>query len=158
MGGFIQTPRDKKEIAEDEYTKSTIPRHESHSVQWVVCLISSGVLAPSRCHNLALFKVPGVPRAGRLATDIRLWTLFGITTASRFSPCQKALFRLISISKAEGVCHLREQLPNKGPFSASFFGEKWTWEYKTHLGPCPLIALKPRRHAERINSGGRDGV
>lgn len=56
----------KGEIAPHKYTKSTIPRHDSHSVWWVVCLMSSGVL------NLALFKLPRVARASRLAVDVGL--------------------------------------------------------------------------------------
>lgn len=66
MDGFMQPSQNKRETAADEYTKSTIPRHESHRMRWVVCLISSGVLSLSHCHSLALFKLPGVPRAGWL--------------------------------------------------------------------------------------------
>lgn len=61
----MQTSRNKKETAADEYTERSIPRHESHSVRRVVHLISSGVLSPCHCHNLASFKLPE-ERAGWL--------------------------------------------------------------------------------------------
>lgn len=139
----MQTLRNKKEIAPDKHTKSSIPRHDSQSVRRVVCLMSSGVLSSSHCHNLALFKLPGVPRACRPAVDVRLRTLFGITRASCFRLAKKHSLSPISISKVKGGL-----LPNEGPFSASLWGEVEL------VIQSPLRALKPREHAERRDKVG----
>lgn len=152
----------KKEIASDERTKSTIPRHESHSMQWVVCVISSGVLSPSHCHNLALFKLPVVPSGYGYQTVNTSWHLLCLL----FSPCQKVLSSLISISKAEGGVLVgvgvggytwESSCPIKVLFQ-QVYEYKWSWEYRTYLGLCPPGALKPRGHAESTKNGGRGRI
>lgn len=125
MGSFIQTPRNKKEIVPVEHPKITIPRHESHSAHWEVCLISSGVLYSSHCHNLASFNC--LECSGWAAS---LWISdqehFLASSLPPVFALPKSTFQLdLHFKRRVGVGggDLREQLPNKDPFSASLWRE-----------------------------------